>query len=33
MATKRTRDPRAELRSLNYVVRFLIAIHPDHGVL
>jgi hypothetical protein len=33
MATKRTRIPRAELRALNYMVRFLITIHPDHAVL
>ncbi len=33
MATKRTWDPRAELRALNYMVRILITTHPDRAKL
>ena len=33
MATKRTLDPRAELRALNYMVRVLIVTHPDRAKL
>ena len=33
MATKRTLDPRAELRALNYMVRELIVTHPDRAKL
>jgi len=33
MATKRTLDPRAELRALNYMVRVLIITHPDRAKL
>ena len=31
MATKRTLDPRAELRALNYMVQVLIVTHPDRA--
>ncbi len=33
MATKRTWNPRAELRALNYMIRVLIVTHPDRAKL
>ena len=33
MAIKRTWDPNAELRALNYMVRVLIVTHPDRAKL
>ena len=33
MATKRTWDPQAELRALNYMVRVLIVTNPDRAKL